>query len=77
MERGVKGSLTLRLEGAEEGRGLRGWGRGDQKVILAHRGHARKAGDGLVDRGGEMSPMPRLKGAGEGRGVVLGEVIAQ
>ena len=56
---------------------MRGWGRGDQKVILARRGHARKAGDGLVDRGGEMSPMPRLKGAGEGRRVVLGEVIAQ
>lgn len=31
----------------------------------------------LVDRGGEMSPIPRLGGAGEGRRVVLGEVIAQ
>ena len=56
---------------------MRGWGRGDRRVILAPPGLARKAGDGLGDRGGEMSPMPRLKGAGEGRRVVLGEVTAQ
>ena len=59
------------------GLGVRGWGRGDRQVILAHLSLPGRRGDGLGDRGGEMSPMPRLKGAGEGRRVVLVEVTAQ